>query len=181
MEFPLKDKVILWPYFYNGSPCTGKTVFILKQGPSLWWGSYIMELLWWTFSIDYWANIDYYILFLYVYIDGLMKDGNLHCFGTGATAGLHWAINMTFLIDQTKCKNHQLINRFVNQSTNQSVSQLIDHQSINQRISQPISQVNYSANQWIHIPSTSIVTYHCLSGKLWYLQHNCVGDTIVYH
>ena len=21
----------------------------------------------------------------------------------------------------------------------------------------------------------------CLSGKLWYLQHNCVGDTIVYH
>ena len=22
---------------------------------------------------------------------------------------------------------------------------------------------------------------HCLSGKLWYLQHNCVGDTIVYH
>ena len=23
--------------------------------------------------------------------------------------------------------------------------------------------------------------YSCLSGKLWYLQHNCVGDTIVYH
>ena len=22
--------------------------------------------------------------------------------------------------------------------------------------------------------------YCCLSGKLWYLQHNCVGDTIVY-
>ena len=22
---------------------------------------------------------------------------------------------------------------------------------------------------------------HCFSGKLWYLQHNCVGDTIVYH
>ena len=27
-------------------------------------------------------------------------------------------------------------------------------------------------------PSISI---RCLSGKLWYLQHNCVGDTIVYH
>ena len=23
--------------------------------------------------------------------------------------------------------------------------------------------------------------YRCLSGKLWYLQHQCVGDTIVYH
>ena len=23
--------------------------------------------------------------------------------------------------------------------------------------------------------------HHCLSGTLWYLQHNCVGDTIVYH
>ena len=23
--------------------------------------------------------------------------------------------------------------------------------------------------------------YHWLSGKLWYLQHNCVGDTIAYH
>ena len=22
---------------------------------------------------------------------------------------------------------------------------------------------------------------HCISGKLWYLQHSCVGDTIVYH
>ena len=22
---------------------------------------------------------------------------------------------------------------------------------------------------------------HCISGKLWYLQHHCVGDTIVYH
>ena len=22
---------------------------------------------------------------------------------------------------------------------------------------------------------------HCLSGQLWYLQHNCVGDTMVYH
>ena len=25
------------------------------------------------------------------------------------------------------------------------------------------------------------VTVRCISGKLWYLQHNCVGDTIVYH
>ena len=24
------------------------------------------------------------------------------------------------------------------------------------------------------------VRYRCLNGKLWYLQHNCVGDTIVY-
>ena len=24
-------------------------------------------------------------------------------------------------------------------------------------------------------------SYCCISGKLWYLQHNCVGDTIVYH
>ena len=24
-------------------------------------------------------------------------------------------------------------------------------------------------------------SYHWLSGKLWYLQHNCVGDTIDYH
>ena len=24
-------------------------------------------------------------------------------------------------------------------------------------------------------------TYLCLNGKPWYLQHNCVGDTIVYH
>ena len=24
-------------------------------------------------------------------------------------------------------------------------------------------------------------TYRCLNDKLWYLQHNCVGDTIVYH
>ena len=24
-------------------------------------------------------------------------------------------------------------------------------------------------------------TCHCLSGKLWYLQHNCVGDTFVFH
>ena len=24
-------------------------------------------------------------------------------------------------------------------------------------------------------------TYRWLSGKLWYLQHSCVGDTIVYH
>ena len=24
-------------------------------------------------------------------------------------------------------------------------------------------------------------SYRCLSGKLWYLLHNCVGDTIVYH
>ena len=23
--------------------------------------------------------------------------------------------------------------------------------------------------------------YRCLSGKLWYVQHKCVGDTIVYH
>ena len=23
--------------------------------------------------------------------------------------------------------------------------------------------------------------FHWLSGKLWYLQHSCVGDTIVYH
>ena len=23
--------------------------------------------------------------------------------------------------------------------------------------------------------------YRCVSGKLWYLQHYCVGDTIVYH
>ena len=23
--------------------------------------------------------------------------------------------------------------------------------------------------------------YRCLGGKLWYLQHNCVGDTTVYH
>ena len=23
--------------------------------------------------------------------------------------------------------------------------------------------------------------YCCHSGKLWYLQHNCVGDTIVYN
>ena len=23
--------------------------------------------------------------------------------------------------------------------------------------------------------------YRCLSGKLWYLQHNCVWDTIIYH
>ena len=23
--------------------------------------------------------------------------------------------------------------------------------------------------------------HHCLSGKLWYLQHNCVGDNLVYH
>ena len=29
----------------------------------------------------------------------------------------------------------------------------------------------------IHVMSS----YRCLSGKLWYLQHNCVGDTIVYH
>ena len=25
------------------------------------------------------------------------------------------------------------------------------------------------------------VSSRWLSGKLWYLQHNCVGDTIVYH
>ena len=25
------------------------------------------------------------------------------------------------------------------------------------------------------------VSVRCLSGKLWYLQHNHVGDTIVYH
>ena len=25
------------------------------------------------------------------------------------------------------------------------------------------------------------LTYHCLSGKLRYLQHSCVGDTIVFH
>ena len=25
------------------------------------------------------------------------------------------------------------------------------------------------------------ILFHCLCGKLWYLQHNCVGDTIVYH
>ena len=24
-------------------------------------------------------------------------------------------------------------------------------------------------------------TYRCLRSKLWYLQHNCIGDTIVYH
>ena len=23
--------------------------------------------------------------------------------------------------------------------------------------------------------------YYCFSGKLWYLQHICVGDVIVYH
>ena len=28
-----------------------------------------------------------------------------------------------------------------------------------------------------HLP----LPYTSLSGKLWYLQHNCVGDTIVYH
>ena len=33
--------------------------------------------------------------------------------------------------------------------------------------------------QYIHCWSS--MTYHWLSGKLWYLQHNCVGDTIVYH
>ena len=27
----------------------------------------------------------------------------------------------------------------------------------------------------------SCLTDHCLGGKLWYLQHNCFGDTIVYH
>ena len=25
------------------------------------------------------------------------------------------------------------------------------------------------------------LTVHWLSGKLWHLQHNCIGDTIVYH
>ena len=29
--------------------------------------------------------------------------------------------------------------------------------------------------------SSSWRIYRWLSGKLWYLQHNCVGDTIVYH
>ena len=29
--------------------------------------------------------------------------------------------------------------------------------------------------------SVGSLIYCCLSGKLWYLQHNCVGDTIVYH
>ena len=28
---------------------------------------------------------------------------------------------------------------------------------------------------------SAIITYRWLSGKLWYLQHNCVEDTIVYH
>ena len=23
--------------------------------------------------------------------------------------------------------------------------------------------------------------FRCFSGKIWYLQHHCVGDTIVYH
>ena len=27
----------------------------------------------------------------------------------------------------------------------------------------------------------SIISYRWISGKLWYLQHKCVGDTIVYH
>ena len=26
-----------------------------------------------------------------------------------------------------------------------------------------------------------MITYRCLSGKLWYPQHSGVGDTIVYH
>ena len=26
-----------------------------------------------------------------------------------------------------------------------------------------------------------VISYHCLSGKLWYLQHKCVGDTTVCH
>ena len=29
--------------------------------------------------------------------------------------------------------------------------------------------------------TTDPYAYLCLSGKLWYLQHICVGDTIVYH
>ena len=29
--------------------------------------------------------------------------------------------------------------------------------------------------------SISSTSYQCLSAKLWYLQHICVGDTIVYH
>ena len=28
---------------------------------------------------------------------------------------------------------------------------------------------------------TFSITNHWLSGKLWYLQHSCVGDIIVYH
>ena len=32
----------------------------------------------------------------------------------------------------------------------------------------------------VQIPSV-LFLYRCLRGKLWYLQHNCDGDTIVYH
>ena len=32
-----------------------------------------------------------------------------------------------------------------------------------------------------HISYLMAITFCSLSGKLWYLQHNCVGDTIVYH
>ena len=39
--------------------------------------------------------------------------------------------------------------------------------------------------KFIQVVSTKFcilnILYRCLSGKLWYLQHNCVRDTIVYH
>ena len=39
------------------------------------------------------------------------------------------------------------------------------------------------ASGWFIIQSSKRVwaSYRCRSGKLWYLQHSCVGDTIVYH
>ena len=32
-----------------------------------------------------------------------------------------------------------------------------------------------------HSKDKTVIPSCCVSGKLWYLQHNCVGDTIVYH
>ena len=45
-------------------------------------------------------------------------------------------------------------------------------------------QSNTMASNFIYIHSDQPVShyiYRCLSGKLWYLPQNCVGDTIFYH
>ena len=39
----------------------------------------------------------------------------------------------------------------------------------------------FSVFQFNPCKQFALFIFRWLSGKLWYLQHNCVGDTIVYH
>ena len=47
------------------------------------------------------------------------------------------------------------------------------------KIRQNLFCAGFTDEQNISCAETQAISYHRLSGELWYLQHNCVGDTVV--